>query len=121
MADIIVENMMSTADLLSHIDSVASEYKGDSHVLFSAIGAVFVGRLYGWRVIRVVLSTSTYAKYQKVLALDFKSVMSPETSLSDRSLAYKVVKNLKAFWAIVRGQVPIEDYGVNSNLKRIFG
>ncbi|MDD5754558.1 MAG: hypothetical protein PHN45_07395 [Methylococcales bacterium] len=78
---------MTVEQLVAHIDNVASTYKGDSHVLFGAIGALFVGRLYGWRVIRVFLSTTTYAKYQRVLGLSFREVLPPETELSDRALA----------------------------------
>ena len=114
-------NKMTIEQLVAHVDNVASTYKGDSHVLFGAIGALFVGRLYGWRVIRVFLSTSTYAKYQRVLGLDFKKVMPPETELSDRALAYRIVKRVKDFWGIVRGQFPIENYGVKSGEKRILG
>jgi hypothetical protein len=98
---------------------VAREYKGDSHALFMAIGALFVGRLYGWKVIRVFISTTPYARCQKILGLDFKDVMEAETPLSDRALAYRVVKRLKEFWGIVKGQLPIEDYGVSRNDKRI--
>lgn len=112
---------MTTEQLVVHIDNVASTYKGDSHVLFGAIGALFVGRLYGWRVIRVFLSTTTYAKYQRVLGLSFREVLPPETELSDRALAYRIVKKLKTFWGIVRGELPIEDYGVKSGDKRILG
>jgi len=108
-----------TEQLVQLIDSVSANYKGDAHVLFGAIGALMVGRLYGWRVIRVFLSNATYVKYQKVLGISFKDYMPPETELSDRSLAYKVIKNLKVFWGIVRGQVPIDQHGISKNLKSI--
>lgn len=110
-----------TEQLIELIDSVSANYKGDSHVLFGAIGALMVGRLYGWRVIRVFLSTTTYAKYQKVLGISFKDYMPPETELSDRAFAYKVIKDLKSFWGIVRGQVPIEQHGISKSLKSIIG
>ena len=112
---------MTNEQVIAHIDNVASTYKGDSHVLFGAVGALVVGRPYGWRVIRVFLSTTTYAKYQRVLGLSFKDVLPPETELSDRALAYRIVKKLKAFWGIVRGELPIEDYGVKAGEKRILG
>lgn len=110
---------MTDNELLEHVNLIAKEYKGDSHALFMAIGALFVGRLYGWKVIRVFLATSSYARSQKILGLDFKEVMDAETPLSDRAFAYKTIKSLKSFWAIVRGQSPIENYGVSKKDKRI--
>lgn len=101
---------MTDNELLEHVNLISREYKGDSHALFMAIGALFVGRLYGWRVIRVFLSSSSYARSQKILDLDFKLVMEPETELSDRASGYKSIKNLKDFWGIVAGRVPIEPY-----------
>jgi len=109
---------VTDSELLEHVNAVAREYKGDSHALFMAIGALFVGRLYGWKVIRVFLATTCYARSQRILGLDFKKVMDAETPLSDRALAYRVVKKLKEFWGIVKGQLPIEDYGVKKSDKR---
>jgi hypothetical protein len=42
------------------------------------------------------------------LNLDFKSVLPEETSLSERSLGYKIVKNLDNFWQVVRGTDSID-------------
>lgn len=105
---------MTDNELLDHVYSVSREYKGDSHALFMAIGALFVGRLYGWRVIRVFLSSSSYSRSQKILDLDFKTVMKPETELSDRASGYKSIKDLKEFWGIVAGRIPIEPYARKS-------
>jgi len=47
---------------------------------------------------------------------EFKEIMSPETELSDRALAYRIIKKLKAFWGIVREELLIEDYSVKKLL-----
>lgn len=107
--------------LVAHVDIVAAQYKGDSAVLFSAVGALFVGRLYGWKVLRVFLSSATYAKYQKILGIQFRDVMLPETELSERAFAYRIYKRVAAtvkdFWHAIK--IPSETLGISSKEKRI--
>lgn len=103
---------MNDEDFLLHMDNFIKTYKGDAGVLFSVVGVVFVGRVYGWKVIRLFISQSTYAKYQKVFGLEFKSIMSAETEFSDRALAYKAIKKLKEFWSIIKGSISLDNYGI---------
>lgn len=103
---------MTNDQLLLYMDNFIETYKGDAGILFSVVGVVFVGKKYGWRVIRLFISQSTYAKYQKVLGLEFKEIMPAETQLSDRALAYKTIKQLKEFWSIVKGSISLDNYGV---------
>jgi hypothetical protein len=110
---------MTDSELLEHVNLISREYKGDSHALFMAIGALFVGRVYGWRVIRVFLSSSSYARCQKILNLDFKTVMPSETEFSDRASGYKSIKDLKDFWGIVAGRIPIEPHAKKSEKRSL--
>lgn len=99
---------MTNEEFVAHIDAVSKEYRGDSSVLFSAIGALMVGRTYGWRVLRIVTSNASYTKYQRILNIDFKEVLPEETPLSHRSLGYTIVKKVGNFWAVVRGQANVD-------------
>lgn len=100
---------MTDSELIAHLDAVMKVYKGDTEVLRNAVGAVMFGRIYGWRVLRITTSSGAYTKYQRILGLDFKDVLEETTPLSDRSLAYVIVKKLNNFWKVVRGQEPLED------------
>ncbi len=100
---------MTDEELIAHLDAVMKIYKGDTEVLRHAVGAVMFGRIYGWRVLRITTSSGAYTKYQRILGLDFKEVLPETTDISERSLAYKIVKKLNNFWKVVRGQVALEE------------
>jgi hypothetical protein len=103
---------MNNEQFFLYMDNFIKTYKGDAGVLFSVVGVVFVGRVYGWKVIRLFISQGSYAKYQKVLGLEFKSIMPAETEFSDRALAYKAIKRLKEFWSIIKGSISLDNYGI---------
>lgn len=106
---------MTSEELVAHIDSVIENYEGDSDVLFSSIGALMVGRKYGYRVLMIVTSNKSYSKYQKIIGLQFKDVMEETTVISRRSLGFRIVKELNNFWDVVRGS-----YSIDRNEKRKF-
>jgi hypothetical protein len=67
-----------------------------------------LGRVYGWRVIRLIFSSRTYRKYQKVLGLEFKKVLPGVTEHSERSYGFKMAVKLNQYWDIVRGVVSFD-------------
>jgi hypothetical protein len=101
-------NDMTTEQLVEHIDAVSASYKGNADVLIGAIGALMIGRVYGWRVLRIVIGSSSYTKYQRVLGLEFKVMLKPTTALSDKSLGFKLVLKLNNFWDVVKGVASID-------------
>jgi hypothetical protein len=102
------QKTMTDAELLEHIDKVAAEYIGDVSYLSSAIGAVMLGRLYGWRVIRITTTSKVYTRHQRILSLDFKKVLPEETVLSKKSIGYSLAKRWGNFWDVVNSKVRIE-------------
>lgn len=99
---------MTTEQLVAHIDSVSVSYKGNADVLIGAIGALMIGRVYGWRVLRIVIGSNSYTKYQRVLGVEFKSILKPTTEFSDKSLGFKLVLKLNNFWDVVKGVASID-------------
>lgn len=99
---------MTSEELVAHIDSVILTYEGDAEALASAIGALMIGRKYGWRVLRIVISSPSYTKYQRVLGLDFKKVLPEKTDISERSRGYRIVTSLNNFWDVVKGIASID-------------
>lgn len=95
--------IMTTQQLTNHVDSVMKDFKGDIVDLSNAIGALNVGRFYGWRVLRIVISNASYRKYQRILGLEFKNVLPETTSYSKKSAGYNLVVNAGKFWDAVNG------------------
>lgn len=99
---------MTLEELNAHIDSVMAGYKGDIVDLAHAIGAVRIGHHYGWRVLRIVISTVSYRKYQKLLNVDFGAALPEITINTERSAGYLLVKKMGNFWDVVCGKAKID-------------
>ena len=55
-------------DLSGRLQEAILEYHGDLTVLESALGAVIIAKTMGWQVLRLIHSTKTYAKYERLLS-----------------------------------------------------
>lgn len=99
---------MTLEELNAHFDYVMESYKGDLVELSNAIGAARLGHKFGWRVLRIVISSKTYTKHQRVLGLSFKDVLPELTKDSERSAGYQLVVKLNNFWDVVRGVASID-------------
>lgn len=99
---------MTTQELNAYIDALMDDYKGDLVELSNAIGAVRLGHRFGWRVLRIIISSKTYTKHQRILGLDFKKVLPETTKDSERSAGYQLVERFYNFWDVVNGLVKID-------------
>lgn len=63
-----------------------------------------IGRLYGWRVLKMIHNPSTYRKYEKILGLKFTDICPERTDLSYKSRGLAAADKMNSFWAVVRGE-----------------
>lgn len=82
-------------------------YRGLAPTLEAAMGAVMLGHLYGWRVLKLVHSPATYRKYEKILGIKFEEVCPERSPKSKRSLGLKIADRLNSFWAVATGKKKI--------------
>jgi len=99
---------MTLDELNLHIDRVMDDYKGDLVELSNAIGAARLGHRFGWRPLRIIISSKTYTRHQRILGLDFKEVLPETTKDSHRSAGYQLAVKLNNFWEIVNGLAKID-------------
>lgn len=91
--------------LVTDLDHIVANFKGDMHDLESAIGMYMVGRLMGWKVLILIHNKRTIRKYEEILGIDIRKDLQDVTELSDKSIAYTIVKNLGNFWKAVSGEL----------------
>lgn len=108
---------MTPEQLVAHIEAVVKDYEGDVQHLYGAIGVLSVADLFGWRVLRITLSGSTYTKYQRILGIDFKTQFLPEGRYAGKSIGLDRVKKAENFWEVVRGQASIDPIAKKSFVK----
>jgi hypothetical protein len=100
--------LMTAEELTNHVDEVMKNFKGDIVELSNAIGALNVGRFYGWRVLRIIISNASYRKYQRILGLEFKTVLPETTDYSKKSAGYMLVMKAERFWDAVNNVFKID-------------
>lgn len=95
--------MIFTDEEQCHIEKVVSTFRGNGQELENALGALVLGKVYGYRVIRVMHTGASYTKYQKILDLRFADWCSAETPLSSRHRGYQFALKAQSFWNLIRG------------------
>ncbi len=86
-----------------HLEHAVATFRGNGRELESAVGALYLGKVYGWKVLRVMHSSVSYRKYQAILGIDFKDWCPSTTSLTERHRGYQLALKAKNFWDLMRG------------------
>jgi len=96
---------MRDAELILLVDDAITNFSGDSTNLGRAIGMLFIGRRYGWRVMYLVHSKATIRKYEEILGIKIKDVLPEVGELASRSIAWRAVQNVSSYWKAVKGEI----------------
>ncbi len=84
-------------------------YKGNVQKLEAAIGALFIGSNYGWRVLKIIHSPATYKSYESILGIKYQDVCPERTEISKKSFGLAVADKLQSFWAVATGKTSIKN------------
>lgn len=90
---------------------VIAGYQGQATTLESAIGALVLGRHFGYRTLRMMHSPATYRKYEAILGVSFEEVCPERTHLAQKLFGIKMADKLGKFWDIVMGREKVEGKG----------
>jgi hypothetical protein len=97
------------ARLVGVVNEASTRFKGQIDELESAIGVLFVGHLYGRRVVTLIHNKRTLRKYEEILGVNFKDELPDRGPLIDKSLGYLAAEKLKAFWKAVAGEIQLPE------------
>lgn len=93
------------ADLMKRCE----EFRGQIPTLSAAIGAIHIGNIYGWRVLKIIHSPATLKKYEAIIGMKYEEICPETTELSKRNVGYRVSQAVGAFWNVVLGKVKVEN------------
>lgn len=96
------------ADCAEIIASAMSRFQGQGTEIESAVGMLFMGHTFGWKVLYIFHSVATVKKYEEILGIDAKHRFPEFTEHSDRNLGFRIAKTLTNFWRVVRGLDMVE-------------
>jgi len=106
LKDISPDELHRLIELRKIIDESCDGYHGSLQGIAGAIGILMVGQVYGWRVLRVAVATSTFAKYEKMLGIKLNEYCPERGRLAHRSWGLKLADTVGDFWAAVSGKIP---------------
>ncbi len=90
-------------------DDAIANFKGDLVQLESALGLLYIGHHFGWKVLYIIHSKRTIRNYENILGIKIRNVF-PETGPSSyRSNGYRAAEKFSNFWKVVGGEFKIEN------------
>ena len=98
-------NQPTNQELAKIAEQAAIKFKGNANELESAIGLLFVGQQYGWKVMLLVHDKKTIRKYEKILDVSIREIMPDVGPKADKSLAWNAVQKVSNFWKAVKGEI----------------
>lgn len=100
---------MNKEQLNERIETVCKDFRGQAPDLYQMVGIVMVGRLFGWRVIRLTVSRRMWVMVTKAFG-DPKEWMPEEGLLAHKSVGLQVVKRLGDYWDFINGVIPRDGF-----------
>ena len=97
---------MNAQDKLALIGKVTKSYRGSIHELERAIGVLFLGHEFGWKVLYLCHDKKTLRKYEELLGVDFREIFPERGPLARKSLGLALADKAGEFWRAVKGTTP---------------
>lgn len=95
-------------ELSARIEQLCAEYPGQLDDLYQATGVVVIGQLFGWRVMRLVTSRSTWQVATELFG-DLKTVLPEYGVQAERSVGLRLTRELGDYWKVVRGLIKVPE------------
>jgi len=101
--------MKNDEELMKQIEDLTKGYKGDISNFYEAVGMVVVGRLFGWKVIRLVSSGRSWT-FTNALFGDLKELLPERGQYAYKSVGLKIADELGDYWEFIKRHksMPIE-------------
>jgi hypothetical protein len=94
---------LSDAEMIKIIETAVRNFSGQATTFESAIGALVYGRMMGWKALRVMHSSATYSRYEKILGIKFIDVLPDRTTHSRSLRGIRMADTFERFWQAING------------------
>lgn len=98
--------MINDDELMKKIDDVSAGYVGYLDDLYKVVGMIVMGRLFGWRVVRLVSTRGLWAQASKQFG-DLKEIMPERGKYAHKSVGLKIVDGMGEYWDVVKGVLTV--------------
>lgn len=95
------------------VSKAIQEYRGQLGELESAIGMLYLGHAFGWKVLYIIHAVPTIRKYEKILGIVAKDFFPESTHHSERNNGFLIAQTVSNFWKVVKGEIVVEGFRDN--------
>lgn len=96
--------MITDKELNAKIETVCTEFSGQLDDLYAVVGMIVVGRLFGWKVMRLVSRRGHWALAAKLFG-DPKTLMRERGVLAHKSVGLKICDECGKYWEVIQGVI----------------
>lgn len=97
------KEIISDEELMQRIDAALSEYHGQIDDFYSAVGMVMVGRLMGWRAMRIMCQRRHWSVASKIFG-DLKEIMPERGKYYRKAVIMDFIDKVGSYWDYVKGK-----------------
>lgn len=97
---------MTDKELMEKIEEVTKDFHGQIDHLYEAVGMIVVGRLFGWKVMRLASSRRCWTTATKLFG-DPKELMREREEYWHKSFGLAVVDKMGDYWGVIMGHKPL--------------
>jgi len=108
--------MMTDEQIIKIINEKSADFHGQLDDLQVAVGMLAVGRLYGWRVTRLISSKRHWSVACKLFG-DLKELLPERGVLAHKSVGLAIVDKVGDYWGIIKGEVSRDDLPLHERKK----
>lgn len=108
--------MMTDEQSIKIINEKIADFSGQLDDLQVAVGMLAVGRLYGWRVTRLISSKRHWSVACKLFG-DLKELLPERGVLAHKSVGLAIVDKAGDYWGIIKGDVSRDDLPLHERKK----
>ena len=94
--------MITDEELNAKIEQVCEDFTGQIDDLYVAVGMIVVGRLYGWRVMRLAAPRKVWTNATRYFG-DPKVLMREKGRLYKKSIGCALVDKTGEYWSYIKG------------------
>lgn len=96
--------MITDAELNEKIKEVCTDFHGQIDDLYQAVGMIVIGRLFGWKVMRLASPRRVWTISTKLFG-DPKLLMNDRDVLTHKSFGLAFADKAGDYWEVVKGHI----------------
>lgn len=94
--------IISNEELMARIEEVTKDFHGQIDHLYEAVGMIVIGRLFGWKVMRLASSRRCWTTATSLFG-DPKLLMREREKYAYKSFGLAVVDKVGDYWEVIKG------------------